>query len=95
MTLSRMIGLQVALIIGAALFLAFYIHFPNWHLRPPAPYKLFFGLTSSVSVLLFVMAWFTKPAKKTHATWGIILTLGFLLAWWYTACFIWVNTYGT
>ena len=90
-----MIGFQVALIIGAALLLAFSIHFPDWHNRPPAPYRLFFGLAGIVSVLLFVIAWFTKPAKKAHQTLGAVLTFVLLLVWWYVACFLWINTYGS
>jgi hypothetical protein len=95
MTLLRMVGFQVALIIGAALFLAFSINFPDWHHRPPAPYKLFFWLAGSVSVLLFMVAWFTRPAKKALVTLGAFLTLVLLLVWWYIAVFLWINTYGT
>jgi len=89
-----MIGFQVALIIGAALILAFSIHFPDWHHRPPQPVRLFLSLLGIVSVLLFVIAWFTKPAKKAHEKLGAILTFVFLLVWWYVAYFLWVNTYG-
>ena len=64
-----MIGFQVALIIDAALLLAFSIDFPDSHSRPAAPYRLFFGLAGIVSVLLFVIAWFTKPVKKAHGLW--------------------------
>ena len=90
-----MIGFQVTLIIGAALILAFSIHFPDWHNRPPAPYRLFFGLAGIVSILLFVTAWFTKPAQKAHKTLGVVLTFVLLLVWWYVACFLWINTYGS
>jgi hypothetical protein len=95
MTLLRMVGFQVALIIGAALFLAFAINFPDWHHRPPAPFKLFFWLAGIVSVLLFVIAWLTKPAKKALETLGAVLTFVLLLAWWYIAVLLWINTYGT
>jgi hypothetical protein len=89
-----MIGFQVVLIIGAALFLGFSIHFPDWHHRPPAPYRLFFCLAGGVSVLLFALAWFAKPAKKAHEKFGVISTFALLLVWWYVAYFLWANTYG-
>ena len=90
-----MIGYQVALIIGAALLLAFYIHFPNEKLRPPVTEvrMVFFFLVGWVSVLLLVIAWLTKPIKK-HETIGAILAFVSLFIWWWIVIVLWVNTYG-
>ena len=95
MTLTRMIGFQAALIIGAALVMAFYIHFSDPQHRPPQVDGFFFSafLVGFVSVLLLVIAWLTKPAKK-HETIGAILAFVLLFIWWWIAAVLWVNTYG-
>lgn len=92
MKLLQMIGLQSGLIAVGGLVLATYIRFPDWHQRPLPPGKLFLALLCIVSVLLFVLAWFTKAAKENAI---VIWTFVMLFLWWYVSVFLWINTYGT
>jgi hypothetical protein len=95
MKLLRMTGLQAAVIIIAASLLAYVIHFPNWHDRPPAPYKFFWALVACISLLIVIIAWFTGRRSATKQ-WAIVAwMMGCLLIWWYVAIFLWFNTYGT
>lgn len=95
MPLLRMLGIQLALVLGAAFLLARVIGFPDAQNRPPAPLNGFFALTICISVALLATAALTKPARKTHDTWVVLSTSAFLLLWWYVAAYFWINTYGS
>jgi hypothetical protein len=86
--------LQVLVIAAAGFFLARVLGYPDWHVRPPQPYRFFTALTASISCLIVVIAWLV--GRKSAKQWTIVgWMMGFLLIWWYVAIFLWVNTYGT
>jgi hypothetical protein len=94
MKLLRMVGLQVLVVATAGFLLAYVLRFPDWHVRPPAPYRFFASLIGCISFLIVAIAWFT--GRKSTKQWTIVgWMMGFLLIWWYVAIFLWVNTYGT
>jgi len=94
MKLSRMLGLEVLVIAVAGFLLAHVLGFPDWHVRPPQPYRFFAALMGSISCLIVVIAWLA--GRKSTKQWVIVgCMMGFLLLWWYVGIFLWVNTYGT
>ena len=89
----RLIGIQAVVISVASILLAHVLHFPNWHLRPPEPFKSFAWLLGGTTLVIIVTtAWLTND-KGLRAS--LAWTMGFLLVWWWTAGFLWVNTYGS